>query len=163
MNVLALDQATYSTGYSIWDKKNKILLKYGLIKIKGTNVWDRLYQLIQEIEIICNQWDIKEIYIEDIQYQEDKEYQSFEQGVNNVKTFKTLAWLQGVIMYWSYIHNINIETLFSSQWKSFCKIKGTTRSVQKQNSIKFVYNIFREKVESDIADSICLGWTILNK
>lgn len=82
---------------------------------------------------------------------------------NNVLTFKTLAWLQGVLMNWSHENNIPYSTIFSATWKAFCKIKGDTSSAQKQNAINFVKENFNIEVSSDIADAICIGWTAMNK
>lgn len=167
--LIAFDQSTRKTGYSVWNINKKELITYGLIEVNNRNTMNRISKIkkminsiYKEIESIAN----ITIIFEDIQYQEKiKEGISFESSSknNNVLTFKILAWLQGVLMNWSYENNIPYSSMFSSTWKSFCKIKGETSSTQKQNAINFVKENFNIEVSSDVADAICIGWTAINK
>lgn len=170
---IAFDQATHKTGYSIWDKDSKELLGYGLINITTGETIERINKL--KVNIIDFYKSIKEkcnieILFEDIQYQAGKEKSntiSFgvpkQEGLNNIKTFKTLAWLQGILLGWCKEEGIKTYTMFSSTWKSYCGIKGGTSAVQKQGSIDFVKKNFGLEVQSDVADAICLGWTGIHK
>lgn len=169
--LVAFDQATYNTGFSVWNIDSKELIYYGEINISKGNVNDRINHIkhIIEDEIYnkIKQYNIKFVF-EDIQLQEEKEnnYISFSKSsskVNNVKTFKSLAWLQGVLLDFCLEKKIDFKLIFSSSWKSYCDIKGSTRAVQKQNSINFVKEKFNIDVNSDQADAICLGWTAVNK
>ena len=174
--LIAFDQATQSSGYSVWDKDTKNLLDYGLLKVTGANSTKRINKIKHEIMELYNDLTAENIEVsfafEDIQYQSDKENEhsggisfgkSINYAMNNVKTFKSLAWLQGVLFDMCQELNISYEVIFSSTWKSFCKIKGQSRNIQKQNSIDFARTTFGVEVSSDEADAICLGWTILHK
>lgn len=173
LNLLfAFDQATHNTGFSIWNKEAKELLGYGSIEIKKGNSNERINKLkniLNELYTKCKYHNIEFIF-EEIQYQEEFEEKntinfntSKNNNINNIKTFKTLAWLQGVLLDWCFENNIKYQLIYSSSWKSYCHIKGQQRSIQKQNSINFVKEKFNIEVNSDEADAICLGWTALNK
>lgn len=176
--VIALDQATQKTGMSIWDKDNKELLGYTLITYTKGKAIDRIKYLKDEILDYINnlkQYAVNiEVVIEDIQYQDDKEEENkltfgniksniTSEKINNVKTFKVLAWLQGVLLVSFKELDIPVTTIFSSTWKSYCKIRGACREVQKQNSINFAKEKFNiNNLSSDEADAICLGWTYVS-
>lgn len=80
----------------------------------------------------------------------------------NIATFKSLAQLQGCIMY--HLNNLNIDYVFvePSAWKSFCGIKGRKREEQKKNTIIYVKNKYNINVSEDIADAIGIGTWALN-
>lgn len=81
----------------------------------------------------------------------------------NIATFKSLAQLQGCIMY--HLNNLNIGYVFvePSAWKSFCGIKGRKREEQKKNTIIYVKNKYNINVSEDIADAIGIGtWALDN-
>lgn len=170
--LIAFDQATQITGYSVWDINNKQLLEWGTIKeTKGTAI-QRINKIKKKIDQLVNKYGKVTVVLEDIQYQEDKEKENkiiFGQpkvtnnSVNNVKTFKTLAWLQGVLLDYFFESDVEVSTLFASSWKSFCGVKGRTRAVQKIQSIEFAKEKFDVVVTTDEADAICLGWTKLHK
>lgn len=177
--VIALDQATQKTGISLWDKDNKKLLGYTLLICKKNNTIERIKTIKNTIiSLIEEKQKLNlniEVVLEDIQYQDDTEENknklSFGQikdnsieKINNVKTFKVLAWLQGVLLIALSELNIKTSTIFASSWKSYCGIKGVTRNVQKQNSINFVKEKFNiQEITSDEADAICIGWTFINQ
>ena len=172
MKILAaFDQATQISGYSIWDVENKTLLKYGTLKATKGKAPQRINTMKHLIEELLSQYE-GELYVilEDIQYQENKEKENAKiefgkpafQGGTNVKTFKTLAWLQGVLLDWCYERNVPVELFYSSTWKSFCEIKGYSRPAQKAQSIEFVKNKFNIDPTTDEADAICLGWMAVN-
>jgi Holliday junction resolvasome RuvABC endonuclease subunit len=86
-NLLALDQASVTTGYAIFQDKK--LVKYGKITLDDPNVGTRLAVLRQTLIDMINEYNITCIAFEDIQLQASVG--------NNVKTFKVLANVFGVI------------------------------------------------------------------
>ena len=86
-NLLALDQASVTTGYAIFQDKK--LITYGKISLDDPNVGRRLAVLRQTLLELIKAYDITCIAFEDIQLQASVG--------NNVKTFKVLANVFGVI------------------------------------------------------------------
>ena len=86
-NLLALDQASVTTGYAIF--QNGQLTKYGKITLDDPNVGTRLAVLRQTLIDMINEYNITCLAFEDIQLQASVG--------NNVKTFKVLANVFGVI------------------------------------------------------------------
>jgi Holliday junction resolvasome RuvABC endonuclease subunit len=86
-NLLALDQASVTTGYAIF--QNGQLIKYGKITLDDPNVGTRLATLRQTLIDMINEYNITCLAFEDIQLQASVG--------NNVKTFKVLANVFGVI------------------------------------------------------------------
>lgn len=166
--VIAFDQATYTTGFSVWNADTKELKTSGVIKVSGADTIERINKIKKDIaptlyKIKAEVNSVK-IILEDIQYQPEKEACAWGNAHgDNIKTFKTLAWLQGVLLSWFKENFFDVSMIFAATWKSFCQIKGQQRAVQKQNAILFVKNNFNIDVSSDEADAICLGWTAINK
>ena len=145
--LLALDQSSQITGYAIfYDDK---LIKYGTISIKDSNLEIRLMKLRKKIESLINDYEINEVYLEDIQLQNNV--------ANNVQTFKALAEVIGVITELLAEINIDYKLILSSTWKSALSIKGRVRAEQKKNAQQFVFDNYNKKVTSDEADAICIG------
>lgn len=88
---------------------------------------------------------IEMVYFEDIQLQE------------NVGTFKILAMTLGICKLVPHIMGIPYDTVYSTEWKKYCGIKGSNRQQQKRNAQKYVLKEFGIKVSEDEADAICIG------
>lgn len=88
MKILSLDQASKITGYAVFDDDK--LVKYGKIDLRDEEVGPRLVQLRQSIKFLISENQIDYIAFEDIQMQTSVG--------NNVKTFKVLANVFGVIL-----------------------------------------------------------------
>ncbi len=144
--VLAVDQATNVSGYAIYEDGN--LVKHGKIKCEGSAT-ERINKVKTWLKGMVNDLTKEsytvEVVLEDIQMQQD------------VVTFKTLAWLQGVLLDMLYEEGIKTELVFSTEWKSTCSIKGRGRTEQKQNAQKYVENEFGIKATQDECDAICIG------
>lgn len=151
IKILNFDQATNTTGYSVFiDGK---LTNYGtlLSNHKEKNTLERIKQMTDEIVKIIGITKPDFVVLENIQFQ------------RNIATFKSLAQLQGCIMY--HLNNLNIGYVFvePSAWKSFCGIKGRKREEQKKNTIIYVKNKYNINVSEDIADAIGIGaWALDN-
>lgn len=86
--LLALDQASVITGYAIFEDEK--LLKYGKIELKDDEIGPRLVDLRNQIQTLIKDNSITYVAFEDIQMQASVG--------NNVKTFKVLANVYGVIL-----------------------------------------------------------------
>lgn len=146
-NLLALDQASRTTGYAIFNGDK--LIKYGHWTFNDEDIGDRLKQLRAIILSIINEFQIDQIAFEDIQLQA---------GVgNNVATHKTLAEVFGIIHELSCELNIPYNVVHSQSWKSTCEIKGKTRPEQKRNAQLFIEQQYGIKPTQDESDAICIG------
>lgn len=145
--LLALDQASQITGYAIFEDRK--LLTYGKFSLTDPNIGVRLVELRQKIQEIINQYDIDYIAFEDIQMQASVG--------NNVKTFKVLANVYGVILELCEELHIKYEIVSSNTWKSTLKIKGKGRSEQKKAAQSFVEETYGIKPTQDESDAICIG------
>lgn len=114
--ILALDQATHVSGYSIFDGKE--LITFGTYK---TNSALKEAERIHEVK--C--WLLSMIQtakpdlvgIEGIQFQQQA----------GVTTFQTLARLQGVLIEICLENDIPFEVVPTNTWRHHCTIKGAVR------------------------------------
>ena len=149
--ILALDQSSNLTGYSVY--KNGELLSHGILSLKditktshGECAYDEKVENVKQFLIRCIEFFKPDIVaIEDIQRQ------------SNVKTFKDLAYLQGVIKNYLYINKIPFVVLSPSMWRGELKIKGRKREDVKRNAQLFVKDKFNIEVTEDEADAICIS------
>lgn len=151
--LLALDQASHITGWSIFEDEK--LKEYGKIEANQTDVGERLYYIKQEILKLIDTHGIDEVVMEDIQLQGNI--------ANNVQTFKILAEVFGVLYETFTELKIPNSAILASSWKSTLGIKGKNRAEQKRNAQTWVLNTYGIKVIQDIADSVCIGSAYLKK
>lgn len=148
--ILALDQASRTTGWAIYD--NKTLITSGHFSIPANKTMQqRLMSFVDHLDDLIAKYNVEKIYYEGIQYQ------------NNIETYKKLAYIQAMIIYNTTIHNLPILELTPSHWRSLIKDKhgvkfGRTRAEQKQKAQEFVKNYFNINATEDEADAICLGY-----
>lgn len=150
MKRLALDQALQVTGWAFFiDNKLKDFGKFTIPANKP--IEQRLGQYFwTELNNLYNKYDFEELFIEDIQYQ------------NNAETYKKLAYVQSCILLWAYFNQIKITILSPSHWRNIIKenynIKfGRIRQEQKEKAVEFVNNKYNVEATSDEADAICIG------
>lgn len=146
-NILALDQASRVTGYSVF--KNGNFYKYGKIVANSSDIGDRLKHIRDSVQDLIEQYEINEIVLEDIQLQENVG--------NNVSTFKTLAEVLGVIIELLTELNIPYTAVLAGTWRKGLGIAGNQRPVQKKNAQKYVKEKYAINVSEDEADAICIG------
>ena len=145
---LALDQASRTTGWAIYD--NKTLIASGHFSIPANKIiQDRLKSFVIYLNDLIEKYHPEKIYYGGIQYQ------------SNIETYKKLAYIQAMIIYFS--GSIPITELGPSHWRSVIKDKygikfGRSRAEQKQKAQEFVEQFFNKKVTEDEADAICLGY-----
>lgn len=152
-HLLALDQASKTSGYAIFfDGK---LETYGKFNFEDDDIGIRLQKIRNKVQSLIQENDIDEVVFEDIQLQENR--------VNNVKTFKVLAEVFGVIYELVTEMKLKNSAVLASSWKSTLGIKGKDRSEQKRNAQKFVQETYGVKPTQDECDAICIGCHMLKQ
>ena len=150
MRLLALDQASRITGVAIFDDDK--LVKYGTFEIKSNQeLGKRLTQFLENLDKLYAAYNFDAIAYEDIQLQ-----------MGNVETYKKLAYIQAMILFWCEKHEKNLYCLSPSHWRKILKDKygmswGRKRVEQKQTAIDFIQEHYKKEVDSDTADAICIG------
>ena len=124
MRLLALDQASRTSGYAIFVDDE--LITYGTFTYEDEDIGVRLHKIREKVKGLIDLHSIDYVVLEDIQLQGNV--------VNNVQTFKTLAEVFGVIYELVTELEIKHEAVLSSSWKSTLNIKGRTRPDQKKNA-----------------------------
>ena len=158
--ILALDAATSVTGYALYDSKT--LVSYGTFKT--ANTFDpalRINQVKHWLKSALNEWQPDFVGIENIQLQS--------YGPNGaqtqVKTFQTLANLQGVLVDTVYEAGIERSLVRPSEWRSYCGINdGDTHRDAKKKAAQAKVRIWYDlNCSEDEADAICIGKYFCNK
>ena len=143
--VLALDQASHITGYSIFDGPN--LVSYGTFEAKETDEAKRFHEIRLWLISMVENWQCDIIGIEGIQYQQTM----------GVTTFQTLARLQGVLMDLCIELNIPYVLCPTNTWRAHCGVKGTKRTDKKRSMQLLVKQWYDVTVSDDIADAVGIG------
>ena len=108
--LLALDQSLRITGYAIFDDNN--LIYSGTYSIPSSiPIERRLGKIMQNLNNIAEEYNITEVVLEDIQYQ------------NNKETFKKLAYVQSIIILWCYYHDCTYTIIPAARWRSLLENK----------------------------------------
>lgn len=150
MRLLALDQASRVTGVAIFDDDK--LVKYGAFEIKSNQeLGKRLTQFLENLDKLYAAYHFDAVAYEDIQLQ-----------MGNVETYRRLAYIQAMILFWCEKHEKNLYCLSPSHWRKILKDKygmswGRKRAEQKQTAIDFIQEHYKKEVDSDTADAICIG------
>lgn len=147
MIILALDQASKTTGWSIF-KDNK-LTDFGHFTFEDANIGQRLMNIRNKIKELITTYSPEYVIFEDIQQQNNV--------ANNIQTFKVLAQVYGVISELLTELQIPNSSVLSTVWKSQIGIKGRSRAEQKKNAQLHVIDTYEVKPTQDEADSICIG------
>lgn len=153
MTLLALDQATVTTGWAIF--KDNELFEYGKFTATQNDIGDRLHYIRNQVKSLINQYEVDEVVFEDIQLQNNV--------VNNVDTFKKLAEVFGVIYELCVDLKLPRTAILASSWKSTLGIKGKDRTAQKKAAQQWVIDTYNIKPTQDTCDAICIGKHYLKK
>lgn len=153
MITLALDLSTKRTGFALFNDQE--LIKYGCIAAGSTNIYKRIKKMVQEIKKILDENKINRVIIEDV-WVEDIH--------NNINTCKALLYLQGFICCLFDLYKLSPIFIYPSEWRKKCGIhtgRGIQRNSLKQEDINFVKSQFDVDVNDDVADAICIGFSIV--
>ena len=143
MRIIAFDQASRTTGYSVFEDGK--LITHGKFTFEDTDFGVRLMKIRNKAISLIHEYVPNEVVIEDIQLQE------------NVETFKKLAEVYGIFDELLYELDIPHQAVLSTSWKSTLNIKGRTRPDQKRNAAIWVENTYGIKPTQDECDAICIG------
>lgn len=147
IKILALDQASLTTGFAIFEDGN--LIDYGKFTFNDPDIAVRLVKIRNKVKALIEENDINFVAFEDIQLQNNV--------INNVATFKVLSEVYGVILELIQEKELPYIIVLAGTWKSGLKIKGANRQEQKKNAQNFVLETFNIKATQDTCDAICIG------
>lgn len=153
MTILALDQSSITSGYSIFCDNQ--LIESGTFTFNSTILSKRLLKIREQIKQLINSYCIEYVILEDIQLET--------KVPNNVKTYKALAEVIGVITELLEELKIKYELVAPSSWRSQLNIKGNKRNEQKKNAQNYVLKVYKKDVSEDESDAICIGAYYINK
>lgn len=152
---IGLDQATHTTGYSIWD--DETLVYAGTFEATADDEIERDIEIKNWLIQLINNYKPDIIGIEGIQLQQ----------LNNktvgVTTYQTLARLQGILMATCVEQRVDYIICPPATWRSHCDVKGRTRADRKRSMQKKVKEWFDITVSDDVADAIGIGKYINDK
>ena len=146
--VLALDQATHTTGYAILDDGE--LVYAGTFETRPSDD-----EIVRMLEIknwllnMMNNWDFDVVGLEGIQYQANV-------GMG-VTVFQTLARLQGILMATLKEQQIPYKICPTNTWRHHCGVKGKTRTDKKTSMKNLIQQWYGKAVSDDVADAIGIG------
>lgn len=143
--IIALDQSTHLTGWSIYDDEN--LIAYGVYESKTTAQIERMNEIKEWLLSMIANWKPDFIGLEGIQYQ----------SAAGVTTFEALARLQGVLMECCYENRLPFEICHTATWRQACGVKGKSRMEKKRSMRELVKSWFDVGVSEDEADAIGIG------
>ena len=143
--ILALDQATHTSGYAVFSGKN--LIEYGsFTTTDGTDI-ERSLQVKQWMISLIDQFDIDFVGLEGIQYQ----------TAVGITTFETLARLQGILAVTCIEEKIPYKIISTNTWRAHCGVKGQSRPDKKRSMQRLVKEWFEIAPTEDECDAIGIG------
>lgn len=139
MRVLAFDQSTRVTGWSVFDDFH--YTSSGVINLqKIEDTTKRSKQMGLEICKIIESYMPNEVIIEEVAMQ------------SNVDTLKKLARIQGMAIGFATAHNISTHILEPTRWRAALHFKQGPKVVRKelkQQSRDFVKNVLGLNIKSE--------------
>lgn len=157
--ILALDQATLTTGWSLWDDGE--LVGYGLLTVPSgkTDTIARINYIKQWLISMIENNSPDLVLLEDIQLQEFHSNKKSDSKFDNVgiTTFKVLAKLQGVLESCLREQGVSCKIVFSQTWRAKVGVKGARRPDRKRSAQLIVSNLYNIRVSEDEADAILIG------
>ena len=154
MRLLALDQASHTTGYAIF--QDGIPIAISNFEAEGEDLGKRLEQIRNKILQLIQENNIDTVAFEDIQLQDVKG--SKEVGI---KTFKMLAEVFGVVHELLTELDIEYYIIPPIVWKATFKIAGKGRTAEKKMAQRWVIDNYGLRCTEDEADAACLGTHVI--
>lgn len=148
--ILALDQATYISGWAIFDNDN--LIRYGTYTTNLSDEISRDNSIKNWLITMIDNWQPDIIGIEGIQFQDESSGYKVP-----VTTFQMLARLQGILMEVCYENKIECIVCPTNTWRHHCKVTGKYRTDKKRSMQNIVKKLYDISVSNDEADAIGIG------
>lgn len=152
MRIIAFDQSTKITGYSVWDDKE--LIAHGIVSsdVNENDYIKRIKKTSELVEQLINRYKPDYANIEGVQYQK------------NLNTYHQLSCNQGSIMKILFDKGIEFSITPVNTWRSFNNIKGNEkREKQKEAAIALVEKIYGIQATDDECEAILIGRYITEK
>ena len=159
--ILALDQATKVTGYSIFDDGK--LVKFGTFVTSSDDEVARCVAVKNWFVSMLQNWKPDYVGIEGIQYQPKA---TDANQIGSVTLFQTLAHLQGILMMVCYEAGQQYRICPTNTWRNVCGVKGRARADKKRSMQAIVKQWYNLETSDDESDAIGIGYymtTIVNK
>lgn len=165
MRILALDQAR-NGAWSVFDYDTGELIAYQSFEfdLHQYTYAEAIMNIEALVDSLIKEYDISVVFIEDIQLRV------------NVKAFKKLAQLQGVLINYCEKNDLLYGIVAPSQWQSYCCARGRSAKEVKDNvtavetdekkeskilSLQFVKDKFGIETDNDnVADAVCIGYYV---
>ena len=143
MIILALDQSTRISGWSVFEDKE--LKDFGHWTETSDSIGKRILNISNHIKDLINKYDPDLVVFENIQLQNRN---------IGVDTFQKLAWVQGAIISVLEEWDVEYKIIYASEW-----LKGSDkhRNEQKKIAQQWVKDTYNLKCTQDEADAICIG------
>lgn len=149
MIILALDQSTRISGWSVFEDKE--LKDFGHWTETSDSIGKRILNISNHIKDLINKYDPDLVVFENIQLQNHN---------IGVDTFQKLAWVQGAIISVLEEWDVEYKIIYASEWRKSCDfLKGNDkhRNEQKKIAQQWVKDTYNLKCTQDEADAICIG------
>lgn len=148
--VLALDQATHITGWSIYDGQK--LIRYGTFETNQKDEIERISTIKNWLLSMLENWKPDFIAIEGIQFQDESSGNKM-----GVTVFQGLARLQGVLMETCYAQKIDYTVCPTNTWRNHCGVKGRYRADKKRSMQLIAKKWYDISLTDDEADAVGIG------
>ena len=148
--VLGIDQATHTSGFSIFD--NGKLIRSGIyIAEDESDEIERDKEIANWLINMIDIWEPDIIGFEDIQLQQ------FNNSIVGITTYKVLAHLQGILFFVCNTYGIDYKVCPPATWRSHCQVKGRTKVDKKRSMQLLVKQWYDITITDDEADAIGIG------
>lgn len=149
---VSCDTSTNNSALTLFvNGKYKEHILISKVKIKDT--YQRMNEMIKEIYEVLNKWKANILWIEHPQGHG-----------SNVDMVGKLCEILGAVRMWCLIHNCEYNEITPSEWRKYAGIQQgrKKRDELKQASIKYIKDKLGIDEGDDVADSIALGYAVLN-
>lgn len=154
MKILGIDPGTINCGYAVIEVVNNVtnskkpkLVEAGLIKMKSRVLQDQIMELVEGLDLILKNHDIKEVAIEDMFY------------AFNPKSVIKLAQFRGALSLKILLELGNFSEYTPLQVKKAVTGNGKATKEQVSFMVKRLLGIKQEIKPLDITDAIAVALT----
>lgn len=148
--ILALDQATHITGWSIYD--GQTLIRYGTFETNQKDEIARISTIKNWLISMLENWKPDFVAIEGIQFQDESSGNKM-----GVTVFQGLARLQGVLMETCYAQKVDYTVCPTNTWRNHCGVKGRYRADKKRSMQLIAKKWYDISLTDDEADAVGIG------
>ena len=151
--ILALDQSSRKTGYSIYDGTN--LVAYGVYESTSDGLINRIKDVCDWLDSMIVMWQPDEVGLEETLYNQN--FAQGRDGVANHDTFRLLTQVMGALIVTAARANCVVGIVKIATWRHHCGVKGRSRADQKRSAQMLVKKWHDISVTDDESDAICIG------